>query len=40
LKANRSLPAGFTITGIVYDVANGKIATVVPPARLRDEAES
>lgn len=40
LKANESLPAGFTITGIVYDVANGKTVTVVPPSRLRDEAKS
>ncbi|KAA0069986.1 carbonic anhydrase [Tardiphaga sp. P9-11] len=38
LKANPVLPAGFMISGVVYDVANGTISTVVPPSRLREEA--
>lgn len=38
LKANPNLPAGFTITGLVYTVADGKIETVVAPSRLRDES--
>jgi carbonic anhydrase len=38
LKANPKLPAAMTVTGIVYDVATGRVRTVVPPARLRDEA--
>ncbi len=35
LKANPWLPAQLTVTGVVYDVASGRIATVVPPAQLR-----
>jgi carbonic anhydrase len=35
IKANPKLPATFTVTGMVYDVASGLIATVVPPALLR-----
>jgi carbonic anhydrase len=38
LKANPSLPGGFTVTGLVYDVATGRVETVVPPALLRPEA--
>lgn len=37
LKANRHLPAGLMVSGIVYDVANGKVETVVGPTRLREE---
>jgi carbonic anhydrase len=37
LKANRELPGGFRVTGLVYDVATGKIETVVPTALLRPE---
>jgi carbonic anhydrase len=37
LKANPQLPGGFLVTGLVYDVATGKIETVVPPALLREE---
>jgi carbonic anhydrase len=37
LKANPKLPGGFTVAGLVYDVATGRIETVVPPARLRPE---
>jgi carbonic anhydrase len=35
LKANPRLPGGFTVTGLVYDVANGLVQTIVPPALLR-----
>jgi carbonic anhydrase len=35
LKANPQLPAAFTVSGLVYDVATGKIEVVVPPAPLR-----
>jgi carbonic anhydrase len=38
LKANPSLPGGFTVTGLVYDVATGRVNVVVPPALLRPEA--
>lgn len=38
LKANPRLPGGFTVSGLVYDVATGKVETVVPPALLRPEA--
>lgn len=37
LKANPNLPAGFTVTGLVYDVATGRIDTVVPAGPLRTE---
>lgn len=37
LKANPNLPGGFLVTGMVYDVATGKIEIVVPPALLRPE---
>lgn len=39
LKANPNLPGGFTVTGLVYDVANGRVKVVVPPALLRPEAQ-
>jgi carbonic anhydrase len=32
LRANPQLPAGVTITGMVYDVSNGRVAIVAPPA--------
>jgi carbonic anhydrase len=35
LKANPRLPGGFTVSGLVYDVATGTVQTVVPPALLR-----
>jgi carbonic anhydrase len=35
LKANPQLPGGFLVTGMVYDVATGKVETVVPSALLR-----
>jgi carbonic anhydrase len=35
LKANPMLPGGFMVSGLVYDVANGKIETVVEPSLLR-----
>lgn len=37
LQANPNLPAGFTLTGLVYDVTTGLIDTVVPSVRLRAE---
>lgn len=37
LKANPLLPGGFLVSGLVYDVANGRIELVVPPALLRPE---
>jgi carbonic anhydrase len=37
LKANPNLPASFTVTGLVYDVATGKVEVVVPPAQLRPQ---
>jgi carbonic anhydrase len=37
LKANPQLPGGFLVTGMVYDVATGKVETVVPPALLRPD---
>jgi len=36
-KANQSIPAGFMISGLVYDVLTGQIEVVVPPSRLRPE---
>jgi carbonic anhydrase len=38
LKANPQLPAGYLVSGLVYDVATGQVQTVVPPSRLRPEA--
>ena len=35
LRANPQLPDAFTLSGLVYDVASGKIETVVPPGPLR-----
>ena len=35
LKANPSLPGEFMVSGLVYDVQDGTIETVVPPALLR-----
>ncbi len=37
LKANPLLPGAFLVSGLVYDVATGRIETVVPPALLRPE---
>jgi carbonic anhydrase len=37
LKANPNLPGGFTVTGLVYDVATGRVDTVVPAGLLRTE---
>lgn len=36
LRESAEVPSGFTVTGLVYDVATGKVETVVPPTRLRD----
>ncbi|ACD19096.1 carbonic anhydrase [Paraburkholderia phytofirmans] len=38
LKANRELPDGLIVSGLVYDVKTGRIETVVPPAPLRESA--
>ncbi len=35
LKANPGIPGGFLVTGLVYDVATGRMETVVPTALLR-----
>ncbi len=37
LKSNPKLPGEFLVTGLVYDVATGRVETVVPPAVLRPE---
>lgn len=37
LKANPNLPGGFMVTGLVYDVKTGRVATVVPAAKLRSD---
>lgn len=37
LRANPKLPGGFRVTGMVYDVATGRVETVVPSALLRSE---
>jgi carbonic anhydrase len=36
-KANKELPGGFMISGIVYDITTGKIEIVVPPSQLRSD---
>lgn len=36
LRANPNLPSGLTISGAVYDVATGRVETVVTPAPLRE----
>lgn len=36
LKANPSLPDGWIVSGLVYDVETGLVETVVAPAPLRD----
>lgn len=36
LQANPDTPAGLTVTGMVYDVATGKIDIVVPPLVLHE----
>lgn len=37
LKANPDLSGGFMVSGVVYDVATGRIDIVVPPSLLREE---
>ena len=37
LRANPNLPGDIVVSGLVYDVATGLIATVVAPASLRAE---
>jgi carbonic anhydrase len=36
-RANKDIPGGFIVSGLVYDVSTGKIEVIVPPSRLRDE---
>lgn len=38
LRANLDVPGGYIVSGLVYDVASGKVETVVPPAPLRSES--
>jgi carbonic anhydrase len=40
LKANPLLPGGFLVSGLVYDVATGRIEILVPPALLRPESHA
>lgn len=37
LQANPSLPPGVIVSGVVYDVATGRVAMVAPPVRLRGD---
>jgi carbonic anhydrase len=37
LKANPFLPGGFIVSGLVYDIATGRLDQVVAPALLREE---
>lgn len=37
LRAASGLSGGFRVTGLVYDIATGKIDTVIPPAVLRED---
>lgn len=37
LKSNPNLPGGFLISGVVYDVATGKVETIVQPELLRPD---
>jgi carbonic anhydrase len=37
LKSNPNLPGGFLVSGLVYDVATGKVETIVPPDLLRPD---
>jgi carbonic anhydrase len=37
LRANPKLPPALTVSGLVYDVATGRVEVVVPPAALRAE---
>jgi carbonic anhydrase len=37
LKGNPLLPAALVVSGLVYDVATGRLETVVEPGPLRDE---
>ena len=38
IKANPSIPAQLTVSGLVYDVSTGLVETVVAPAMLRETA--
>ena len=35
LRADPRVPGGYVVSGMVYDVATGKVEVVVPPAPLR-----
>jgi carbonic anhydrase len=38
LRASDRVPGGYTVSGLVYDVATGRLDVVVPPTRLRPPA--
>jgi carbonic anhydrase len=38
LRANPNVPGGYTVSGLVNDVATGKVERIVPPSRLRPDA--
>ena len=40
VKANPLLPGEFLVTGLLYDVATGRIEILVPPALLRPESHA
>jgi carbonic anhydrase len=37
-RANTAIPGGYMVSGLVYDVATGKVEVVVPPSLLRSES--
>ena len=37
-RANTAIPGGYLVSGLVYDVATGKIEVVVPPSLLRADS--
>lgn len=39
VASNRALPATWTVSGLVYDVATGLVETVVSPQALREETK-
>ncbi len=40
LKANPNLPAALVVTGLVYDVATGRVRIVVPSAPIRQASDA
>jgi carbonic anhydrase len=37
-RANKEIPGGFMVSGLVYDVTTGRVEVVVPPALLRQDS--